>query len=503
VYLTGCLYLVLLFAVFFRLGDFPALHGDEAYAGLGALDILHHGVTTPHFVHYSAPIIPGLMAVAFHLNGLSLFSLRILTPVLNAFAVLLMVVFLRRRFGVLSTATYLLLLLSSLLFLIKARIGWDVTAVNPLVLALMVTSLYFVAEGGQRSSIGALSFLYASHLGVVSHFYFLTVPPTLLVAAFLSLWICRDRRWAGVVIFLALNLGLSALVYELKPRLSPEAWMRHRPLWSLVFLLAPLPFFLCWTWLGPRIVTASERLLSYLWRPRPSRMVTSLLAFGLVYGLANSRTHLKAFAEVLSNTPLIHRVYSIPPTLGQTFVGYLWAVALIASLGLATRHAMKQRDPWLVFCALAPICLLAILRIFTGINSIRYYLIPFFLSMAFLSMAASRLRAKQARITIPLLIAAAVYFNALNFSEMFQSEDRKPYYFRIGAMREVSWSYMKLDPLVERLRVSGQCPSPGSDEFMARSVRFFREMNPWPCTASVTVAYCLDCVRPPYWVVRD
>ncbi len=118
----------------------PGLHGDEAWFGLRAQQMMSgearsiHGMTA-----HSGALFPLLVAGSFKVFGMSVWSLRVPGAVCNVVAIGLLtwlVWNVQRRAG--SAILLLLLLAGSVLVTAESRVAWEVTALGPLLAAALL-----------------------------------------------------------------------------------------------------------------------------------------------------------------------------------------------------------------------------------------------------------------------------------------------------------------------------------------------------------------------------
>ena len=113
----------------YRLGQFPALHGDEAWIGMFAGRLAALGIFTLHgMTDYVGVLFGLLVAGVFKALGTSIFSLRMLGAAANGVAGLLILAHLWKRFGAASGLSWLYLLGTSTFFLLTIMVLLDVLA---------------------------------------------------------------------------------------------------------------------------------------------------------------------------------------------------------------------------------------------------------------------------------------------------------------------------------------------------------------------------------------
>lgn len=488
----------LLFVMGFRLGEFPGLHGDEAYFGLAALHFLEHGLESPHAAnHYTGPIQALYVAGFFHGVGPTVTSLRLPGLVANGLSLLVLGVIQARFFGLRRSGLWLLVLAASPLQLYYARIAWEVSALQNLFLAALLWTVVEVERRPGPSPMTVLLFLCAAWLGVTSHFIFLAV----LVAVALGTVLLADREpiervapWATLA---AVGLGLGALLLVLKPRLTVDHWLQWRLVWVGLWLMAPV--------VGSRLVlhpTVVQQMTRALERLRPLLRPASLVLVG-VSGLWFVFSGLGlGLLDVMAGPPLHMRFAAFTSPWIPCGLSYLAAavVLLVAGRGIVDAGLSSERQPlrcrWLALCVL--VWPLAMLCSGAFKTSMRYYLsvLPLF-SWALVDVV-ERARPRIRRLAVASLATGAALTTAM-WIPLTQGWMGPPEEFRIGNRRESSRHFLRVDSLLSEARRTRACDFEG-EHFLVTPLRFLFLADPYLCdpTQRLRVQYCDDCAAPPY-----
>lgn len=178
-------YVAALLLLFPLLGTVPGLHGDEAWSGLRADEILHGNHTLIGMNGYTGPLHQYVLAPLFWLFGFHVWLLRFPTAVASLVCLFL---YFRVVKGLFSEQLALLasvILVAMPFFTTFGRLAFEVFALNP-VLALLALLLLH-RSGGEESkgqlwhSIGAGICL---GFGIWNHLIFLSIPAALFAVAF-------------------------------------------------------------------------------------------------------------------------------------------------------------------------------------------------------------------------------------------------------------------------------------------------------------------------------
>lgn len=211
VFLLGaaCIGALLLFPL---LATIPGLHGDEAWGGLRANEILHGARPMVGMNGYTGPLHQYLVAFLFQLFGCKVAVLRSLTGITTLFSIFLYYGVIKRCFNQAMAALSALVLVSLPFFMAYGRIAHEVFALNPI---LALAAAWLLLESGRERfrKQWALPWLagICLGLGTWNHLIFASVPLALFATA-----IFRDRT------SLFRNAAFYAVGYGFLVALSPE-----------------------------------------------------------------------------------------------------------------------------------------------------------------------------------------------------------------------------------------------------------------------------------------
>lgn len=120
----------------YRISSVPGLHYDEAYFASKAIEVNQTGVNSVHGMNtFTSSLYPALVSVIFKYFGVSIYNLRFLSVLLNLVGVLVIAIFVAMRFSVVQSLLYLLFVNLSTYFILFARVAFEVTAINHLLVS--------------------------------------------------------------------------------------------------------------------------------------------------------------------------------------------------------------------------------------------------------------------------------------------------------------------------------------------------------------------------------
>lgn len=403
-------------SLWWKLGAFPALTGDEAWIGMFATRLLKRGLYTPHQMNYYTGALYGLgLAGVFRLAGVGVAQLRFIGAAANTTAL---------GFG----GRWLpLLALGSVYYMTKSRLAWEVYALQPLLIGASWWCL--------KRERGAL-FVALTAFGVQNHFIYISIPLSLVLLY--DLLEDDGRRRIALA-----GLAASAVIYLVKPRLPEAGWE-----WYLL-LLAALPGLAWVPWRIPRV-------------PKP--------VWYLVWAFA--AWHGPAFFQVLAGPLVWKRVISWDAPWWYDLPLHLWAAFLLGALAWRGYGAWHRKDDAL---ALWPFAYMAVFLLFRHTSSLRYYSPLHFICLLSLADALPRFPEADRK---PLLAAgalAALLVQVPLWRELTTPADRPPLTFRTGWRLENSWDFARKDALFAAYDASGKCGLVQGNSFVDLPLFFHRE----------------------------
>ena len=487
-------YVLLVLSV--NLAGFPGLHGDEAWFGLEALRIQGHGLTTAHGMNpYTGALFPWLLAEASRVLPPSVLTLRLPGVLLNTAALLILLWSVERAAGRRRAILLFLLFGSSLLFLWLSRVAWEVTALQPLLLAVMVAAVLDAGTRGRWTAPGITAFLLASELGVVNHLIFSAIPTSFLAAAVVVAGAGAGRRspattesvWIGALAVGSMFLAL-LVVWGL-----PDAIFTQ---WSGLVMAA----LVAWPLAAARwLRTCPPTLERWLERARPRWLLAALLLGAVGFAALHGIAFVGTVADVL---PMM-RLASWAPALPGTLLGYGWGLVVAGAFAAGARETIRRLRRGTVLgtpdlVTLWALACMAAVALLTGRQSLRHYVLPS--ALLYLAVALS-LPAYRRTTHLFGLIAALAFLavNAVAWRGILYHTNRRPLRFRVGYGYEVSNHFIRLDALIRDLEARGICRTEATF-FIEEPLAFYRATRPWACATDrvYRLRYCEDC--PPWYV---
>ena len=408
-------------ALFYNLGVFPALSGDEAWIGMFATRVLKRGLYTPHEMNtYTGALYALGLAGVFKLAGVGVAQLRFIGAAANTAALGL------------GGRWLPLLALGSVYYMTKSRLAWEVYALQP----LLIGGCWW-ALTRKRSAL----FVALVVLGVQNHFIFISIP--------LSLILLYDRLEDDERKRAALaGLAAAAVIYLVKPRLPAEGWQWY---WAL---LAALPSLALVPWRIPRL---------------PRQLWWLVGAFAAWHGLA--------FLQVLAGPVVWKRVISWDAPWFYDAPLYGWALFLAGILVWRGARAWHRKDDAL---ALWPFAYMAVFLLFRHTSSLRYYSPLQFICL--LALADGLARSPDERVLRKLALGVALLVQVPLWRELVAPGDREPLTFRAGWRLENSWDFARKDALFAAYDASKKCVLVQGNSFVDLPLFFHRETTgPLPC----------------------
>lgn len=490
--------------LFWRLGEFPGIHGDEAWVGLFALRLKAYGLFTPHEMNgYTGVLYGWLTQFVLGWFGVSVWSLRLIGAVANPLAWLVLWATVRRAAGHRAGLVWALLAACSGIVVLKSRVAWEVYALQPLLAALVLSASLRLAEGAGRP--WALLLFAASLLGVQNHFIFLSLPLALAAAA---AFLGARRPEAGLAFLPAalVNLGLCAALFVVKPFLTESGWPAVRAPLVAAFWLSPLVAWAALPYAERRrgelaALLASPRLAA--WVPRSRRALFALLAVSLWF-------HALAFIEIQSGVAVAQRLASLPVPWLVALPLYAWGAAVLWAALTDSWDRLSDGGegltPGAALIAALPVVYAAVFVLFRNTSSIRYYIIPCHLMLAALAASWPR-RQGLRRPAVRAAAAAGMLGSAAVLGAAATGPvDRPPLRFRVGWHREKSHDFLDKRPLWEAVESRRLCLLRQDESMIDIPLIFRQHERPMPeCdrSRSFGVRYCTDCSRPPYFILVE
>lgn len=494
----------------YRFASFPGLHGDEAWAGLRALDHMDRGLFTLHGMrYYAGSLYPYVLSRIFEARGASVESLRLPGLVLNVAGMGLFLLLLLRQ-SKRSAALFLALSCTSLLLLLQSRLAWEVMAWNLFGQACLVAVAQVFLARQRPSALLAWLFFTVSVLGALNHFVFVSWNLAFALASAV-LW-ASGRDSAHTSRFFLLNaLGMAAVLTAcvLQWRLDDETFQRHPAVVLTVLAVLPLIATGLWVALGPGLerLTGPVRAWSARWlqglgaNRKRGRILAAVVLTPFV-GM-----HTLGFSSALSNDLLYRRLFGYEPPLPVRVAGFLFVAGAVATIGIACVRALRAYvsgapDAHGAFWAFLLPLYAACFPLFTSRESARHYLL---LTVA-LFYAGAVLVPRYLPELRPRLLAGALVFAAATQGLAWwnlTSPPRPPLDFRVAWRKETSRHLLNITPVYEQLKREGVCHYE-AEFFIQEPLEFLRRADGWSCTnpAPAAIEYCPTCETSFFYAVK-
>ncbi|KEF42515.1 MAG: hypothetical protein ER33_05550 [Cyanobium sp. CACIAM 14] len=539
--------------VFWRLDEVPGLHADEASFGLLGMEFMRSHVKTFHGLNnYTGSLYPWIASLAFRMAGTGLETLRGIGAVCNLAALAILAGSLLRYRGFRALLAFLLLLLASPQILVNARIAWEVTSFQFLIISIQLSILLKSWHDRRLNTALGLLFMAITSLGVFNHFIFISNILGFTAAAIVLYSFQAKggdhRLWAAKLVHLALaTLFIAAVLFLLKPRVG-DAQRQYLVVLCFAIAIAPAVYsFVAQSSEGLcriAIDTPAQHLYARIeqlknqWRRLNARgfwqigfMLTFLSGLAVLLGAGSlsvfHRLYVHSWGLLGSITSVLplQRVLSarVSPAyfaVSHIFWGLmvvLYMAAMIKSLRHSWRSKMQNQGESdsadLLFFLYPIFCYISLLPL-TGRSSERYYIISAYLFLCCLSITASR------ACTFTLLAGYGKtfqkQFNSLLVGLMFvqivlaqwttidavvlnpRLDD--PFQVEYPGYLDTSYHFADTKTLSDYLQNHGLCTAIDANYFILSPLHFYFAINPpiRHCETGkrVIIDYCEGCKSP-------
>jgi hypothetical protein len=544
-------FLYLAWLIFYRLSSLPGLHADEARFGLASINVMEYGIKTIHGVNSrTGALYPWIISLAFRLKGVNIFALRSVGAIANLAALALLTWSLHRYRGNRAVVLLLLIVLASPFFPINARVAWEVSALQFLLISIQISILLHVVYHSKMTIQMGLAFAIVSALGVFNHFIFLSN----LIAFFLcslSVYLLhqhgsQQRIFASSFVHLSfLTIVFGAILIVVKPIIGDSEKVF---LVAMIFLFA---FILCFysfirhsseAFCAAFIDKPSQLLLAAATKvvlpsrrlPRGLRLgLAATIGTGVVVGLLSALGketpwyfYVKHFWGLLGSLTSVlplqrimtHRIGGSYLLLSHSFWIMMMGIYLVITVRivqlLITRKNLRGGID-LIFI-LYPVFAFLVLPVLVKTNSERYYLIACYLVIACLPVlfdSQSRyalLPSQQAKwpihfvvigmmllISLGYFISAARTIQAVVFSDSRQ--DLQAFTVKYPEYLDSSFHFANTSKLYDYLKMQQVCTNNvRANFFILEPLRFYSAIDSNRCSGnrSAKIDYCETCSDP-------
>ncbi len=435
----------------------PGLHGDEAWFGLRAQQMASgeersiHGMTA-----HSGALFPLLVAGSFQVFGVSVWSLRVPGAVCNVVAIGLLawlVWNVHRRAG--SVILLLLLLAGSVLVTAESRLAWEVTALGPLLAALLLALALRIlrrADSARGQMVDATAFVAIATLGTYSHLIFLALVGGLFASSLACAVRFPEYRTRSLLFVTTAGLAIAAALAFVKMKLfAPgRSDLGLAVLYASAIGLQAVAFPALRRRLDERLREVLARVATPLTKLGPAAAVLGVAAFGVV--------HLPVFIQTVANDVVLERLYSASMPWPMLAASYAYALLLIGVYGTVLVRALRGSTavgPLDFLLIVLPVPVGAGLWLLVHPRSIGYYILANLVLMVALAVSHAHLTRTWAARFLWVVFGYAIAVNVVlvpTIADRHHYDSVSPRWFALGLRRETSAHFFPTAPVVERLR---------------------------------------------------
>ena len=480
----------------------PGLHGDEAWFGLRAQQMTSGAVRSLHgMTAHSGALFPLIVAGSLQVFGVSVWSLRVPGAACTLMAIALLawqVWKLRPRPG--SAILLLLLLAGSVLVTAESRLAWEVTALGPLLAALLLALALRIlkeAEPNRHPWLDATAFVVLATLGTYSHLIFLSLVAGMFASSLACAVRFREYETRSLLFVTAAALANSGALAFVKVRLF-EAKLSD-PAFALFYALAIAIQAAAFPGLRRRLDEglreALARLAPALRRLGPAAALAGAAAFAAVHGIP--------FVQTVANDVVLKRLYSVAmpwPLLGAS---YAYALLLVGAYGTVLVRALRGSiavGPPDFFLIVLPVPVAAALPILVHPRSIRYYILANLVLMVALAVSNAHITRTWAARFVWVVLGYAIAVNAVLVPVIVDRrhyDSVAPRWFALGLRQETSAHFFPTAPVVDLMRADAVRDFGTRDAvFIGLPLAFYLSFENWDASPGRSASVDYDYGKP-------
>jgi hypothetical protein len=386
--------------------------------------------------------------------------------------------------------------------LFYSRVAWEVSALQNLLLALILAALDGILSRERPAAGWSFLFYAAFALGTWNHFIFLAAAISLAATSAFLLLRRPDATTGRLFALTILNLPLLGIVAG-GVVLTPDGDVLTH---SLPTLLIGLAFMAATSAAFIRY----EPLLSPHLARWPGQNQKLARRFGLALGIVATAGLLfclpldgVSFFGTMADFIPEARVASYLPSLAEGLAQHAAAAILLAGFVLSAWRLTRDggKAPILpILLLLWTILFFPALRLETPHAPDRYFIIPQFLFFCALATSIEHLtlpwrRMMQAAMAFLFFYSQLFFWRAVEYPS-----DRPPLDFHYGLYDDTSRHFMTLAPLQAYLTEHGICAIQSPSYFIVRPLQFLAAAAP-VCrgTQAARIDYCDSCRLPVPW----
>lgn len=473
--------------------DSIGIHGDEAWLGLRGVEYLKNGIESPYGMNKYTGILQSFFNfLIFKYFSIGVIQLRVTGVILNSVSLAILLFSLVKNKMTKIALCFSLFFAQSSLYLLDAKVAWEVCSFNLFFMTLVIVSLQkLILRKKQFSLVWAQIFLIGSFLGAYNHIIFSSLLISLEVGIFLWMKYNNQALPSSAEKFFTLILlsNLNVLLLFILMHLWIDSlWAKFHYLCFLlpfavttieVTFFNKLVFFLRSPFHRMMNVKISQSMIKGF-------LFFSLLIFVILHGIA--------FVQILTQKIMVLRIFSYE--LPQITQGIFLVSAILLSAyllyALYSDVIRNPNDPW-VFLLLS---YFGIFCIYTRGNSPRYYLILSVLVFLYLSFKISQKKSVINTLVILMITAnAALLQMTLWQISLDKNRTLKPRLFKIGITHlETSAHFLPFAPVLDYINqhhigyIETKEPF-----FIGTSFEFYKKIYPqinnYPNSMSIEYSY--------------
>ncbi|MCC8427311.1 hypothetical protein [Mucilaginibacter sp. UR6-11] len=449
----------------------PGLHGDEAWVGLKAHDYQTQPIDRLSGMTYYTGILQSLVAqLSFKLFGIGVYQLRVPGAIVNFLSLIVIVsTFLYYKFYK-EAVLFLSMLAASSLYVISARIAWEVNTFTLFFLAISFSSLIAIYTAvNKKRLLWVCLFWLANIFGSYNHIIYSCIG----VAGFLGLLLWAVQRGAilnsKLLVLSGVNVFNVAAIFLLQ-----------RYNLNFIYLhLSYLPIYLV-------VLMFLEVLIYYRFSDTSVTIGFLPLKFNYFFtsilGLTFVFYHGVGFFDVLSQYKFILEAYSYECSLVFQTIFAIGA-GLFAFFGarLLVNDLRASPTENTIFAYIV-VCYLALLALYTTKNSLRYYLVIYAILCFYMAFKLDR-KSRTLKIFIGSQLLTIILINAA-LLDVFTHDPIavRAVDFRIGnGQEETSSAFLPKKPILDFLKnnhiskINYMC----YPYFVEQPIKFYKLVSPW------------------------
>ncbi|MGF7082983.1 hypothetical protein [Mucilaginibacter sp. UYCu711] len=477
------IFLISLYLVYFifwwlyKLAIMPGLHGDEAWAGLKAIDFKkNHIHQLSGMNHYTGILQPYFSSIAFSWFGKGVFQLRIIGPVFNFIGLLILFFIFKPAQYLRVTLILFSIIAQSVFLLITPRIAWEVNSFTLFFISLLLFAVRIIQTNKNSfiQRLGYALFLIVNILGTYNHVIFSCVS----IAGLLGLlfWSLHNKslEYKNLIILCSINaLNLLLLFYGMQAEINKLVPVLGYVI-LIIFFLIIFELYLLYRLTEIKVnnfqITISPFIFTLL-------SIIFINCFAYFHGVA--------FFQLVTNNKVLLHFFSYDTNFVQSVLyiicGCTYLLFLIKFLIQDILNPAKAIFAWVI------ISYFGLFSLYTTNCSFRYYLSILIISSVYIALKFNQ-HPKGIYIFYIIMTLTTLSINK-NLFDIFINEHRivKPVYFNMGnGVMETSAHFLPNKPVIDFLkRNKTQVITYGSNRyFLEQPIKFYYSIKPWVKTAN-------------------